>query len=394
MLLDDIRQRLFSPTQSASPRAVGAELELIPVDARTKRVVPAKGGARSSGGVISALADREGWLEEKNDHDPSSWNLADGARISFEPGGQIEISSSAHHTASSLISALQQLAGTIQREMAAEGIELLARGVDPYNDIAAVPLQLHRDRYTRMTDFFNSLGPSGVRMMRQTAALQINVERGSDPASRWRLLNAIAPLVTALFANSQAYAGADTDHASYRAHLWRTLDGSRTGLAWDGKDPAYHYLGFALNALAMRSGTGEPTRYGSFLTWMRRVDLSLDDWHFHLSTLFPEVRPKAYFELRSADTVDIQWLAAPIVFVTGLIYDPAAADNATRLLGAPSAELLERAGRLGLSDPDLKRLARAAVELSLSGARALGPGYLEAGHLDSAREYFTRALDG
>lgn len=388
MLLEDIRQRLFSPIHAASPRAVGAELELIPIDARTKRVVPAQGGARSSSGQLSALAEREGWKEEKNERDPSSWNLPDGARISFEPGGQIEISSSPHHTASSLISALQQLAGTIRREMAAEGIELLAHGVDPYNDITAVPLQLHRERYTRMTDFFNSLGPSGVRMMRQTAALQINVERGSDPSSRWLLLNALAPLVIALFANSRAYAGSDTGHASYRAHLWRTLDGSRTGLAWEGKDPAHYYLRFALNALAMRSGMGE-----SFMSWMRNADLSLDDWHFHLSTLFPEVRPKAYFEVRSADTIDIQWLAAPIVFVTGLIYDSDTAGSAIRLLGAPSPELLERAGRLGLSDPELRRLVGAVAELSLSGARALGSGYLDNAHVESAREYFARALD-
>lgn len=393
MLLDDIRQRLFSPTQSATPRAVGAELEMIPIDARTKRFVPAQGQAHSSGGAISAIAAREGWKEERNEQDPSSWNLADGARISFEPGGQIEISSSPHHSASSLISTLQQLAETIRKEMSADGIELLARGVDPYNDIAAVPLQLHRDRYARMTDFFNSLGPSGARMMRQTAALQINVERGTDPSSRWLLLNALAPLVTALFANSRTYAGADTGHASYRAHLWRTLDGSRTGLAWDGKDPAQHYLGFALNALAMRSGTGEPTRYRSFMGWMRSAELSLDDWHFHLSTLFPEVRPKAWFELRSADTIEIQWLAAPIVFVTSLIYDPDTADRAIRLLGAPSTELLERAGRLGLSDPELRRLARPVVELSLSGARALGSSYMDSAHIEIAREYFTRALD-
>ena len=393
MLLEDIRQRLFSPAQSVSPRAVGAELELIPIDAQTKRVVPAQGGARSSSGALSALAEREGWHEEKNERDPSSWNLPDGARISFEPGGQIEISSSPHHTTSSLISALQQLAGTIRKEMAADGIELLARGVDPYNDIAAVPLQLHRERYTRMTDFFNSLGPSGVRMMRQTAALQINVERGGDPTSRWLLLNALAPLVIALFANSRAYAGSDTRHVSYRAHLWRTLDGSRTGLAWDGTDPAHHYLRFALNALAMRSSKGEPTRYQSFMSWMRSADLSLDDWHFHLSTLFPEVRPKAYFEVRSADTIDIQWLAAPIVFVTGLIYDPDTARSAMSLLGAPSPDLLERAGRRGLSDPELRRLVGAVAELSLSGARALGSGYLDNAHVESAREYFARALD-
>lgn len=394
MLLEDIRQQLFSPTESATPLAVGAELELIPVDVRTKSVVPAQGGARSSARVIAALATREGWKEEENGDDPPSWKLPDGARLSFEPGGQIEISSSPHPTASSLIYSLQRVATQLEEEMSAEGIELVARGVDPYNDIAAVPLQLRRDRYTRMTDYFNSIGPSGIRMMRQTAALQINVERGSEPLLRWRLLNAIAPLVIALFANSRWYDGSDTGFASYRAQLWRTLDDSRTGLAYDEKDPAAHYLSFALNAVAIRSNEREPAQYTSFREWMRTSDLTIDDWHFHLSTLFPEVRPKAYFELRSADTIDIRSLAAPIVFVTGLIYDPDTSRRVIALLGAPSPELIERGGRLGLADPDLRRLIGKTIEQSLRGAHALGPGYLTSGHVANAQEHFARALDG
>ena len=60
----------------------------------------------------------------------------------------------------------------IRDAMSKAGIQLLARGVDPYNDIEDVPLQLNRDRYARMTRYFDSIGPSGVLMMRQTAALQ------------------------------------------------------------------------------------------------------------------------------------------------------------------------------------------------------------------------------
>lgn len=394
MLLEDIRQRLFSPTESATPRAVGAELELIPIDAATRRVVAARDGERSSAGVLSRLAAREGWVEQRSEQDPPSWNLPDGSCISFEPGGQIEISSSPHETASSLIHALQRVAGTLEEGMAAEGIALITRGVDPYNDIAAVPLQLRRERYIRMTDYFNSIGVSGIRMMRQTAALQINVERGSDPLSRWLLLNALAPVVIALFANSRWYAGSDTGFASYRAHLWRTLDPSRTGVAYDGKDPADHYLSFAMNALAIGSrDVRKPTRYRSFRDWMQGSDITEEDWHFHLSTLFPEVRPKAYFELRSADTLDVRWLAAPIVFVTGLVYDSDTARQAVSLLGTPSAQRLERAGRLGLRDPELRELASEAIELSVRGTQALGSSYVSPEHIESAREYFARALD-
>lgn len=388
MLLRDVQERLFSPTRSAIPLAIGAELEVIPIDATTHGVVPAERCAK----VLSALADREDWLEERVDEDPASWTLPDGSRVSFEPGGQIEISSSPHEAASSLIQALERVARMLETEMKSQGFMLITRGVDPYNDVAAVPLQLNRQRYVRMTDYFNSIGDAGIRMMRQTAALQINVERGPDPLSRWLLLNALAPVVIALFSNSASYAGHDTGFASYRSQLWRTLDPSRTGLAYDRADPAGHYLSFALDAGAVSSGTTAAADYQSFRAWMKTTNVSLDDWNFHLSTLFPEVRPRAYFELRSADSVDITSLAAPIVFVAGLVYEPDHARAATELLGEPSAQLMHAAGKHGLRDLELRRFARELTQLSLAGAEALGTRYVAADHVESAREYFSRAL--
>ncbi len=391
VLLDYVQQRLFSPTQSPIPRTVGAELELIPVDTATRAAVSIPVSARA----ISRLAISEDWPGDAARDGQTSWNLGDGSSVSFEPGGQIEISSSPHDSASSLIRSLQRIANLLQSAMEKAGVELITLGVDPYNDLASVPLQLRRERYLKMTQYFNSVGASGVRMMRQTAALQMNVERGDEPVPRWRLLNAIAPVVTALFANSRQYAGSDTGHASYRAHLWRTLDASRTGLAYDARDPASHYLGFALDAMAIRSGgLRERGDYKSFRQWMKHGDVSLDEWEFHLSTLFPEVRPKAYFELRSADTIAIQWLAAPIVFVTGLVYDSNSARAAGDLLGDPSSTLMETAGRLGLRDARLRDFARELVRLSLAGAETLGEGYISTDDLDTARKYFSRALDG
>ena len=192
--------------------------------------------------------------------------------------------------------------------------------------------------------------------MRQTAALQLNVERGPNPFERWRLLNALSPIIVSLFANSRDYAGSPTIHHSYRSHLWRTLDLTRTGIVWYGGEPVEEYHEFALNALAMRSGD-QSGSYVSFREWMKRDGVDLDEWLFHLSTLFPEVRAKEYFELRSADTVEIDPLAAPVVFVTGIVYDEQSAEAATKLLPPPDAGLLERSGRLGLEDPQLHQLA-------------------------------------
>jgi len=387
-LLEDVRQRLFSPVKSQTPRAVGVEIELIPIHASTRRpALPRNGGVASIAGIISQLAQRDGWLEESVDNDPPSWTLPDGTRISFEPGGQIEISSTPHATASSVIDSTQALVAMLRTAMALAGIELLARGVDPYNNIDAVPLQLHRDRYERMTRYFESIGPSGVRMMRQTAALQINLERGEDPQFRWRLLNDLAPIVTALFANSRDYAGKSTDWESYRSHLWRTLDPSRTGIIYAEPGHAENYLSFALDAFAMHSG-GDGRPYRTFREWMHEADVDESEWLFHLSTLFPEVRPKEYFELRSADTIEPAQLFAPVVFVTGLIYDDESARSATDTLGLPDEILLLRAGSRGLKDREVWRLASILCELAIEGAARLGEDYISALHREDARTYF------
>ena len=391
-LLDDVRQRLFSPTSSPTPHAIGLELELIPFHRTTHARVLATGDDRASTAeLLSKLGRRERWSEQSIGGDPPSWTLRDGGSISFEPGGQLEISTAPQSTASAVIDSTQDLAAALRKTMSNAGIELAARGVDPYNDIDAVPLQLHRERYTDMTRYFDSIGPSGVRMMRQTAALQINLERGEDPEFRWRILNALAPIVVALFANSRQYAGKRTEWASYRAQLWRTLDTSRTGIVYDRRSPPTRYLAFSLDAVAMRSGR-DGTGYRKFREWMTDPAVNREDWLFHLSTLFPEVRAKEFFELRSADTIEPEALAAPVVFVTGLVYDDASAKSAADLIGAPSENLLERAGRLGLADPEIRRLASRLVVLALEGGRRLGNDYLRQTHLSAAYQYFARAL--
>jgi glutamate--cysteine ligase len=227
-------------------------------------------------------------------------------------------------------------------------------------------------------------------MMRQTAALQINVERGDNPGLRWRLLNALSPIVVALFANSRECARRSTEWVSYRAQLWRTLDPSRTGIVYDESRYAERYLDFALDAIAMRNGDG--AGYRSFRSWITDGAVGMDDWLFHLSTLFPEVRPKNFLELRSADTIEPRDLAAPVVFVTGLVYDEQSADHAVDLLGTPSNDLLARAGKSGLADPQIHSMAAKVVNHALDGAQRLGSRYVLPAHVAAAEKYFARAL--
>ncbi|HEY0350732.1 MAG TPA: glutamate-cysteine ligase family protein, partial [Gemmatimonadales bacterium] len=244
-------------------------------------------------------------------------------------------------------------------------------------------------RYQRMADYLARRGPAGALMMRQTAALQVNLDFDDEPWLRWRVLNAAAPYLTAIFANSPIYAGETTGCQSARAEVWRAVDPARTGLPYDERQPVEAYLEFALHAPAILfpKMDGEHRAFGE---WLTLAQPTLEEWRDHLSTLFPEVRPRGHLELRSADSIDPQWYAAPLAVTCGILYDPRTLRAADDLLGTPDAGLLDRAGRLGLRDPAIARTASALFDLALAGCRGLGSAYFHPSDLEQATAFFDR----
>jgi glutamate--cysteine ligase len=114
----------------------------------------------------------------------------------------------------------------------------------------------------------------------------------------------------------------------------------------------------------------------------------MDDWRTHLTTLFPEVRPKGFAEVRACDAVDPARYAAPLVLLAGIAYDPRAAAEAGELVGAPDPALLVRAGRDGLRDPALAAAARDLADIAMGGARRLGPAFVSGAALEEAEAFF------
>jgi glutamate--cysteine ligase len=327
-------EALFQPLVPGNPDgSMGAELELIPIrDDSLRRVpiAPGNDGPGSADVIRDAVQNNvraDVWNETVDAFGTPSWSTADGGRISYEPGGQIEISSPVFQSAAPLERFLRDTVTMLRGSAAQRGMSLLTTGVDPYNALETVPLELHAPRYEAMTRYFDSIGPSGARMMRQTASLQVSVELGANPMDRWALLNALAPYLVASYANSPVYAGRPTGYASYRARLWQTLDTTRTGIPFDSLDPVGAYTRFA-----------------------RGAGRILDNDREHLTTLFPEVRPRGYFEIRSMDSMEPVRIGEALQFVSRLIHDPDVATEAMRVLRYPGANLLERAAALGRSD--------------------------------------------
>lgn len=385
-----IREGAFRPSVRRDRPVIGAEAELIPVDALTRVVCPIDGpGDMTSMRMLRDAAARHGWREGRSDKGAPQFALPSGGTLGFEPGGQLEYSSPPSLTASALLSRLRAVMAALRESAEPIGIDLVTAGIDPVTPVEQAPLMLESARYRRMADYFATIGPFGARMMRQSAAFQVSVDLGDEPWRLWRVLNGMAPYLVAIFANSPVYAGSHTGHASYRAHCWRMLDPSRTGTRRHDDDPAADYCDFALGAPAMFlprvDGVALP-----IAAHLATGTAGMPEWDTHLTTLFPEIRPRGTFEVRSCDAVAPEWFAAPLALIGGIAYDLAALRQADELLDDGDPDLLARAGRMGLSDPAIAATARDLAILALDGCDALGDRLLSRTDLDSAREFFDR----
>lgn len=388
-LYESLRAGAFRPVVPNPRPRIGAEAEFIPVRADTGETLPIDGdGMRTSLALLRHAGAGAGWREMLSPKGTPQFLLPDGGTLGFEPGGQLEYSSPPCATGSAL---LRRLEGVMDRLLqAAESMEvaLLFCGIDPRTPVEQAPLQLAAERYGRMDAYLARIGPFGARMMRQTAAFQVSLDLADEPERLWRVLNAMAPYLAAIFANAPQYAGADTGHASYRAHCWRQLDPSRTGVRPPSADPVRDYLDFALAAppILLPDDGAAPRPFAE----QAARGCTDAEWRAHLTTLFPEIRPRGTYEVRTCDAIPPEWYAAPLALLGGIAYDPAALRQADELLEGYDPTLLERAGRAGLGDGTIAAVARDLVVLALDGCEALGAALLERGDLDTARAFFDR----
>ena len=327
----------------------------------------------------------------------SRWRALDGGSLTLEPGGQLEHSTVPHPTAAAALDAAERQALVLEALLGQADVVLARTGLDVWHDVAAVPQQLGHPRYTAMAAYFAAGGgPSGpgAVMMRNTAALQVNLDAGSGTLgqARWNVANLVAPLVTATFATSPARAV-----VSGRAQAWQALDRTRTGFPAgfvDGLgDPADQVVRAAMDAdvlLFRRDGTMVPGQRGfTFRRWVdaghpRHGRPTLDDLDYHLTTLWHEVRLRGFLEIRGVDALPRRWAAVPVVLLTGLLYDDRARDEALAVLERHRAGLpllAARAAARGLHEPDLCALAVETWTCALAGARRLPSGSMRGADL-------------
>ena len=362
--------------KTGPPRLVGVELEWLVRDVRDPALpVPAERIAAAvsafgaevkkedSGAAVGSFpangSRRNGFARQVLALPSSSAPglLPSGATLTAEPGGQLELSSLPADSLADCVSSTAADLEALRAAAADAGLELAGVGLDPFRPPRRV---LHLPRYAAMEAYFDRGGPWGRQMMCATASVQVCLDAGDDgdgPTGyrwRWRLLHAIGPVLVAAFANSPLRDGKSTGWRSSRQQVWAHMDPGRTrpprpalppdgALGPDG-DPRADWAAYALDAQVMcvrdhESGDWSAPRGLTMRDWLRGGAIegaraaqirpaTTADLSYHLSTLFPPVRPRGHFELRMIDAQPGDGWVVPTAVTSALLGDVSAGEEA------------------------------------------------------------------
>ncbi|HEX7535798.1 MAG TPA: glutamate-cysteine ligase family protein [Dermatophilaceae bacterium] len=302
--------------------------------------------------------------------------LPAGSLVTVEPGGQVEISTPPTGSAADLIAVATADAATLADLLEGHGLVLGDHGADAYRPPSRL---LQVPRYEAMQAAFDRIGPLGSAMMCSTASMQVCLDAGStgESAARWAAVHSMGPALVALFANSPHLAGRPTGWASSRLRATLGTCPPFTLPPEPSDDPARQWAAMAMAApvLCVRGdGLSWAAPPGlTFSGWIADPDRvgrrpTFEDLDYHLSTLFPPVRPKGYLEIRYLDAqAGPRWVTA-FALLAALMARPSTIDQVLELTGASRGRWFE-AARDGLADPVLGAAAHALVGL---GADCLG----------------------
>ncbi len=327
--------------------------------------------------------------------------------LTVEPGGQVEFSGAPELSLTTTERHLHMYVDWLREQTRQLGIVFVGVGFDPLRSLGE-QRWFNKQRYSIMRPYLEKRAPRGLDMMTRTASIQVNLdfESAADLAKKFVVGNRLAPIATAIFANSPFREGRLSGVKSERTLVWLETDEDRCGISRAvladpfSLDEWLDRIWSTPMFFIRRNGrykdmTGLTFR--EFLADPHEEKPVFGDFVDHLTTVFTDARLKRWIEMRSADGGDVRDGLAVQAFWKGLLYDPASLDEALRL--APILdygqylELQRQVGIMGLSAEAfgvrVLGLAQALVEVAVGGLEAIGND--EAKYLDVVVE---RLRDG
>jgi glutamate--cysteine ligase len=314
---------------------IGTEHEKFIFTLNDKKRIPFKGKV-SIETLFTFLLTR-GWMPgELSEGNLISLNR-DGASVTLEPGGQLELSGkiqkNIHQTCHEMHFHLEELKIYLNEN----DLFMIGLGFDPITKIQDIEW-IPKERYSIMKSYMPIVGNRGLDMMTRTCTVQANFDYKSeiDLIRKFVVANRIQSFVMAMFSNSPFLEKINNGYLSNRILTWSDTDQARCGIKeiFTNKNFSIEqYVDFALDVpsyfLKINNEYIDSTKFtfNQILNgqtndkFIDNYQLSLNDWVNHLSTIFTEVRLKSYIEVRGADAGKWSMICALPAFWAGIFYD-------------------------------------------------------------------------
>ncbi|WAZ25636.1 ergothioneine biosynthesis glutamate--cysteine ligase EgtA [Streptomyces cinnabarinus] len=313
--------------------------------------------------------------------------------LTVEPGGQLELSSPPAASLTECIGTVSADLDAVRGALREHDLGLVGIGHDPWHEPRRY---LREPRYDAMEACLDRRGPAGRAMMCTSASVQVCLDAGHEEPGplghvrRWWLAHQLGAVLVAAFANSPLAGNEPTGWRSTRQLLWMEIGAGRAGAPPLDGDPraawARHVLDAPVMCVRQDQGPWEVPEGLTFREWTRSAvprPPTEEDLGYHVTTLFPPVRPRGHLELRMIDAQPGEdgWIV-PLAVTAALFDDPQAAETAYRAvkplserarpLPAPHNPLWTDAARDGLTDPELHEAAVVCFAAALEALPRMG----------------------
>lgn len=367
---------------------IGAEFEKLGVDEHTGTAVPFSGPCGIEA-TLRRLAAAFGWTPLYEGGHVVGLEKGGGAHISLEPGAQVELSTTACRTLDEMAKELSTHIGELKEVSRPYGIAWLGLGMQPvsgWEQIEVIPKQ----RYAIMTRYMPRKGSLGLAMMRQTAAVQLNLDYRDehDAMEKCRLSMLLSPVLMALYANSPVSDGRTNGFVSKRVFIWEQTDPDRCGIIERLFSPGAGFEDYVEYALGVPMyfivRDGRWIEIGGRVTFGRFLERGFEghrplwqDWTLHLNTVFTTVRFNPFLEIRGIDCPPPGLIMSVPALVKGILYDAEARQAAWSLVGSwTPAEIHGLFGEVSRKGPHavirghaLREIAPELVRISKQGLK-------------------------
>jgi len=277
----------------------------------------------------------EVWKEKFEGENLIGLQNQDGANITIEPGGQIELSDQPMDNLSQLEISIRNFVRNLKECIRPVKGRLMFLGAQPLHNLDEISLS-PKKRYRIMYRHMPKVGSLGQWMMKATAGTQLSLDYASveDLERKFRVICRLSPFLTAIFSNSPLHLGKPSGYKSFRGHIWQCTDETRSGIPGSfisRKFKIEDYIDWALSASPYhlnRQGEIHELMDHSFKDLISgshpKIKTNFEDWKEHLGMLFPEVRIKNIIEIRSIDAINPEYVLAVPALLQALIYDETA----------------------------------------------------------------------